>query len=449
MSARRLLVTLACVVPLVAAAPAAAAERTFTLHAGPFTMAGFNTQFLSVKVPTPGIRGFVTYMHARLVDARGRQVTIRSGMLHHVYFNNLDRLRVKGQCTARLPEVFYSTGEENESLDLPPGYGYRLLAGDRWRMTAMLMSHRMAAKRVWVEYTVRVSTDRLTGVRPLWVRANGCGHASSYGVPGDGGPGSVDDRVYHWSVPMSGRIVAGGGHLHAGAIGLQLRQPSCGDRVIYDNVPRFAPANALVYTATPMLHEAGPVNTTWWRSATGVPVHKGDVLDLHGMYENDHARGAVMAITHVYLAPDKTAVSNCDPLPADVQTSRVPPGTRAHAPYQPIPLWKLDDAGRPVQLGEPEAPPIAVADGAAIGLRTAGFNPENVVVHQGATLRWTFLDNALHNLTFASGPRVVGGDMGTQGDVVSTTFTEPGRYQLFCYLHPMTMHEQVTVLPPG
>ena len=26
-------------------------------------------------------------------------------------------------------------------------------------------------------------------------------------------------------------------------------------------------------------------------------------------------------------------------------------------------------------------------------------------------------------------------------------FLKPGTYQLFCYLHPMTMHEQVDVVP--
>jgi plastocyanin len=35
----------------------------------------------------------------------------------------------------------------------------------------------------------------------------------------------------------------------------------------------------------------------------------------------------------------------------------------------------------------------------------------------------------------------------TRGGTADTQFALAGRYQLFCYLHPMTMHEQVTVLP--
>jgi plastocyanin len=389
-------------------------------------------------------------MHAQLVDGRGRKVTIHQGMLHHVFFRNRSVLRVPGHCTARQPEVFYSTGEENETLRMPPGYGYRLRPHDRWQLSAMLMSHSLRAKRVWIRYTVRVSRDpRLRRVRPLWVRANGCGQASSYGVRGGGAPGSVDDRVYHWRVPITGRIVAAGGHLHAGSTGLQLRQPSCGDRLIYDNVPHYAPADALVYTVRPVLHEAGPVNTAWWSSPTGVPVHEGDTLDVHGLYDGEHARGAVMAITHVYIAPDDHAPSGCPPLPADARTTPAPPGTRASAPYQPIPLWRLDARGRPVRLDQPEAPAVPVANGTTVALRTSGFSLPNLVVRAGDTLRWEFADNAPHNLTFASGPSLIGGENGTKGQEVQTRFDTPGRYQLFCYLHPMTMREQVTVVPSG
>jgi plastocyanin len=440
--------TLATLLAVLLLAAPAAANRTFTLRAGPYTMGGYDTQFIKERVPAPQFNGSVVRMHASLVDARGRRVTIRDGMLHHVFFRNADVLRVKGHCTARQPEVFYSTGEENETLALPHGYGYGLRKHADWRLSAMLMSHRMAPKRVYIQYSVRVSRDpTLKPVRPLWVRANGCGPASSYGIRGDGGPGSVDDRVEHWRVPISGRIVAAGGHLHAGAVGLQVRQPACGNRLLYDNAPHFAAADALVYTARPMLHEAGPISTTWWSSASGIPVRAGETLDVHGLYDGAHARGAVMAITHLYIAPDETAPTGCPPLPADAQTSPAPPGSRPTAPYIPIPLWRLDRTGRPVRMAQPAARATALGDNALISLRTSGFSPSNVTVPAGGTLRWRFADRLTHNLTFASGPRAMGGQNGGLGTEIATRFDTPGRYQLFCYLHPMTMREQVTVLP--
>jgi plastocyanin len=440
-------VLLCALVALLGATPAAAAQRTHTFRAGPYTMADFGTRFIRETVRAPEVDGYVTWMRARLVNSQGVPVTIRAGMLHHVFFRNLSVNRIRGHCSARQPEVFYSTGEEDEDLDLPAGYGYRVRPAHRWQMSGMLMSHAVKPKHVWVEYRVRTDTAPRTAVRPMWVRANGCGPASSYNVPGDGGPGSVHDRVEHWTVPVSGRIVAAGGHLHGGARNLTMTQPACGNRQIYENTPYFGPPDHPVYTAEPFLHEAGPVNTSWFSTPTGVPVRKGEVLDVHGVYDNQHARGAVMAITHVYLAPDERVPGGCGPLPADAAQSPQPPGTRRAAPYQRIPLWKLDAFGRPVELAEPESPAIEVPDGFLIALRRNRYAPENVLIRAGESINWRFDDRERHNLTFASGPRVVAGQTMSRGERAQTRFDVPGRYQLFCYLHPMTMREQITVLP--
>jgi plastocyanin len=428
---------LAVVLVLLAPASAQAATHRFDLRAGPFTIGRFDTRMLQLEVPTPRVKGYVTRLHAQLVDGRGRRVRIDEAMLHHMYLRNLSRARIR-DCNT-LPEVFYGTGEENQSLDLPAGYGYRLRTGDRWELNGMLMSHRYRPGKVYVEYSGTVETRRLTGVRPFWVRASGCDRAY-YDVPGDGPPGSVDDRVRHWKVPVTGRIVAAGGHLHAGAVGLQLRDPACGDRVLFDNRPFYAPADDLRYHVQPRLHEAGPVQTSWFSSATGIPVRKGETLDLHGLYANDHARGAVMAITHVYIAPGP-AVPSCAPVEASQSAMR--PGLRASAPYQRVPLYELEHH-HAVALAQPEGP---VTRTRRIDLAAYRFQPERVEVKAGTRIRWRFRDAAAHNLTFASGPRPLGGDTFHRGHTVTTRLTVPGRYQLFCYLHPMTMHEQIEVVP--
>lgn len=428
-------------------ATAGAALRTETLRAGPYTLGEYKTEMLRLRVPRPSVNGYVTYMHSRLVDGRGRVVTIRDGMLHHVYFKNLDRYRLAGICGSRQKEVFYGTGEEDQALDLPRGYGYRLAPGDRWEMTGMLMSHRYHAKKVWVRYKVTVDTARRTGVRPAWVRANGCGYDTAYHVRGDGGAGSVDDRAFRWKAPITGRIVAAGGHLHGGAINMQMREPACNDRVLFDNKPAFAPQSDILYHVKPRLHEAGPIQTSWFSSRTGIPVSRGEVLTLHGLYENDHARASVMAITHLYIAPRAHVPTGCVPLPRDARQSRPKPGTRPSAPYQPIPLYRLDRHHQPVSMEEPDGPTKMLLQGGPIALRAFQFQPEKVTIKSGSTIKWTFGDNTRHNITLASGPRAEGGQSGLKGEKSSTRFTTPGRYQLFCYLHPMTMHEQVTVLP--
>lgn len=432
----------------VSAGPASAAEQRFKLRAGPYEIGRYETSFPSEEIPTPKVKGFVTDLRARMVDSRGRVVQIDDAMLHHVFFNNLSRRRYPGNCSGRPPEVFYGTGEENQSMDLPEGYGYRLRRNDRWKLTAMLMSHRYRPGKVYIEYSGTVDTNKsLTAVRPFWVRANGCGSDTAYHVRGGGGPGSVDDRVFPWKVPMTGRIVASGGHLHAGAINLELRDPACGDRVLLDNRPFYAPANDLVYNVVPFLHEAGPVQTSWFKSAQGIPVTKGQVLNLHGLYENQYARQSVMSITHIYIAPTTSVPPGCPPIPADAQSKMASPGLRTSAPYKPIPLYSLDERHLPVAIAEPPGAATPLPDGATIELKAYRFQPsEKVVIKAGSTINWRFADKAVHNLTLASGPRAVAGQELSGGARSSTQFTTRGRYQLFCYLHPMTMHLQIDVV---
>jgi hypothetical protein len=294
---------------------------------------------------------------------------------------------------------------------------------------------------------VRVARSPRRPVRPLWVRASGCGRFASYGIRGGAAAGAVDERVEQWRVPASGRIVAAGGHLHAGALDLRMTQPACGDRLLFHHRPAFGAADHPFYRLRPVLHEVGPIATSAFSSATGLPVRKGDVLELHALYDAERPRPGVMAITHLYLAPDPKLRGGCGPLPSDARQTRPPADSRAVAPWIPTPLWTLDDRRRAVVLGEPPGPPLELGDGATIALRENRFSPENVQIRTGDRLQWRFDDDAEHNLTFANGPRAVAGQTRSGGGRTDTQFDVAGRYQLFCYLHPMTMHEQVTVLP--
>jgi plastocyanin len=183
------------------------------------------------------------------------------------------------------------------------------------------------------------------------------------------------------------------------------------------------------------------VQTSWFSSATGIPVRRGQRLDLHGLYENDVARGAVMAITHIYIAPGP-AIPSCAP-PADASHSEMRPGLRTSAPHQRVPFYELRDR-RPVELARPEGPVVRTP---RIDLAAYRFQPARVRVRAGARITFRFRDEAAHNLTFASGPRALGGQTYGSGHSVTKRFTTPGRYRLFCYLHPMTMHEQIDVVP--
>ena len=137
-------------------AAASAKERTFTLRYGPVALAGFETRYPQPLVQTPERSGYITRMSTRVVDGHGRRVPLSHVMLHHVVFVNrgYDGGRRKtSSCPGRTGEPFFGTGEENQRLLLPQGYGYRVDKRDRWSMITMLMSHRLQYTRVWLEYT--------------------------------------------------------------------------------------------------------------------------------------------------------------------------------------------------------------------------------------------------------------------------------------------------------
>ena len=107
--------TLAVLTALLAA-PADAATRTYTLRSGPVHMGGFNVKFPKRPVKAPNVNGYVVGMTVDLVDKRGRAITIRDVMLHHVVFHRrTDGARERGPCTSRYSEPIYGTGRRSRT----------------------------------------------------------------------------------------------------------------------------------------------------------------------------------------------------------------------------------------------------------------------------------------------------------------------------------------------
>jgi plastocyanin len=443
----------ACIAAVVACmlAPvaASAAEHTYTLRYGPVELGGYRTAFPEPRVKTPKQSGYIVRMNARLVDRKGNPVPLGHVMLHHVLFINqgvLGAAPKQSACPERPGEPFYGTGEERQQLLLPPGYGYRVEAGDRWRMTAMFMSHRLQPTRVWLEYTVTMETAKtLTPVRPLWLRASGCDPRSTYTVDGGGAPGSTDVHSADWVMPISGRIVAAGAHLHGSSKSLVIRQPRCNYRALIDHRPRYGEPGDPVYQVRPKLHEPGPIATSYFLSPTGIPVRQGEILRVTGSYDNQIPHPAVMAITHIYVAPDESAPAGCDPLPADMRYVWTRKRGRAAVPPVQLPLTSLDANGRPLEIPQAAGPGIVAQDAATVDLSSSLFTPPNISIGLGGIVTWRSLDIDRHIVSLANGPRAVDGPFMRKGQIFAQRFTVPGTYNLFCYLHPVTMHETVVV----
>jgi len=438
-----------CLVLVVPASAEAGVER-FRLRSAPFTLADFNVKFPKLAIPAPRRDGYLTDMDVRLVDERGQRVTIRDVMLHHVLFkNNSRRGLTRGGCPQSNGESFYGTGEERQTLDLPEGYGYRVGRTDRWRMNVMLMSHTARVRKVYVEYFGTIVTGRaLRGVRPFWLSAHGCSANPSYGVYGGGGRGAVHNRKRTWRLPIGGRIVAAGGHLHGGALNMTVRQPRC-RRKLFDHRPLYGAPGHIYYRARPLLHEPGPINTRWFASPTGIRINARERLEVIGTYDNSAPHSRVMAITHVYVHPRAGAERGCSPIPRDArQTRRVKHG-RTTPPFTPVPLNRVDRRGRVSEIDELPGPFQTFGMVGQSSMRAFRFTPSNVRIPAGGSIRWTYGDAEPHNVTFADGPRLISAPTLSRGRTYIRRFDVPGRYKLFCYLHPVTMHQIVDVTPTG
>ena len=448
-----LVATLAALALGVVAAPAAEAKtRVYTYTAGPYTMGDFQVKRPREFVRTPKKTGYITRMYARLVYKSGKAVPIKRVMLHHVVFMNAGRFRGdrESSCPGRSGQPFWGTGEERERLILPNGYGYHVRAKDRWFMQTMLMSHSQSVERVYVQYRFTFVRQRpMIPVTPYWVRANGCTPEPSYDVQGGGAPGSTHFKTYNWKAPMSGRIVAAGSHLHGAAKGVFLTQPRCSDRTVLSSKPLYGYTNDPVYHVFPVLHEPGPISTTWYQSHDGIPITKGEDLRITGAYDGEYPHPRVMAIMHVYVAKAPPPAEPCAALPI-YREFFLRAGGRTDPPHTVVPLTARTKSGKLQTILAPPGPVSLLNGSTNVAVRDFRYDKPNLSVPSGATVTWRFYDQQEHNVLLADGPRNVASPLLRRGGTYAKKFDVPGTYRLFCMLHPVTMHEVVDVRPaPG
>ena len=153
-----------------------------------------------------------------------------------------------------------------------------------------------------------------------------------FDVPGTGPMFSTVSRSADFTMPESGRIVAGGGHLHGGGLRLELSDQTCGSK-LFTSEPTWG-----LPVVKPVIHEPGPKHMTTVSTADGIPVAAGDRLRLTATYENSQPHTRVMGIMIVYLAPRAgDAVRAAPPLPADPSRApSAPPRFTLPLPRQPV-----------------------------------------------------------------------------------------------------------------
>jgi plastocyanin len=71
----------------------------------------------------------------------------------------------------------------------------------------------------------------------------------------------------------------------------------------------------------------------------------------------------------------------------------------------------------------------------AVGIDNFTFNPQTVTVKAGTTVTWTNKDDTPHGIAVTNNAFKRSQALDTD-DSFSFTFTTPGTYQYFCYIHP-------------
>jgi plastocyanin len=71
----------------------------------------------------------------------------------------------------------------------------------------------------------------------------------------------------------------------------------------------------------------------------------------------------------------------------------------------------------------------------AISIDNFTFSPTKLTVKAGTTVTWTNKDDIPHGIAWSSNALTRSKAMDTN-DSVTFTFTTPGTYQYFCYIHP-------------
>lgn len=444
----------------VLTSPASAAERTIVKD-HPVSMDPFEVE-QAATVQNPQVDGWIKRMSVDVVNPDGTQVPINRVMLHHIVFAKLGVPHPTCQTLTafdektKLPgagEPMYAAGEERQVLALPEGYGYPMSSNNPLYMVWMLMNHRGVKDDVMIRYTITYEDDpaaaNMKPVRPLWMDVVNCKADPVYDIPGGGKAGSVHERKYDLTVPESGRIVAGGGHVHGGGIETEISQPACSNREIMTSRPAWGMPDHPFYTVRPILHEPGPISMSGWLSQQGFPVKAGQKIRLTSRYDNERPHVRVMGINMVYLAPDPGVTEDCAPPPTDavnVQPAELRGEEfRTKTPKFTVPLTGVNSKGKAVSISRPPGKTRVLKSGSTIRAKDSYFSIPNVQIKKGAQLGWSFGTPTLHNVTLANGPRGFSSGNLNDGRKFKMKFKVPGTYRLMCTLHPVGMTQTVTV----
>lgn len=215
--------------------------HTVTLSAGPWTLApaahqaGHDHAAMAemAMAMTPArllrfdwpIDGWARGVRLELTDGAGRPLP--RALLHHVNIINFARR----QLLYDVPERLLAMGTETEDISLPRSIGVPV--GQGMPMAVALMWHNTTAQAypavhlsLVIDWIPRNQMPQPVSVLPLYMNViNPVGRAADFDLP-------AGDHEFHadFTMPLSGRILGVGGHLHDYGTGVRLDEIHDGKR---------------------------------------------------------------------------------------------------------------------------------------------------------------------------------------------------------------------------
>jgi hypothetical protein len=223
-----------------------------------------------IRVPRSGwLQGYMV----EIVDSSGH--VLPREVIHHVEMIEFGRRELLGPQIQRMVSV----GKETPRELLPEGIGYPVHRGQPLGVNAMLhnptgTAYRGVYARVTIPYAPEGGETRPLDVYSITTDVTGAvGSSSMYDVP----PGR-SSRSREFTVPLSGRLLGVGGHLHDYGARLLLVNVSTGDTV-YNGVPTVDSTGAIL---------SMPIGNLWLHG--GYRIRAGQRFRLTAFYNNTSGR---------------------------------------------------------------------------------------------------------------------------------------------------------------
>lgn len=243
-----------------------------------------------------------------LVYENGTKANITDGpMLHHAVFMAQSSGKVDATCgnngPGQLGERFFATGNERTAIDLESlNYGYKINSSETWNMVYDLMNWETTSKKVKIKVAWKYATgddhSERTGLRPVWLDADGCSMDSLISVPS-----GISDTHFDWKTTFGGNMIAAAGHIHDHGVNVEVTNKSAGEELLCNSEAGYGGTGYVT-------HSDGRSHVSSMGVCKGNPlgatIEKGDTLRLHGTYnvpEGHHEINDAMIIALAYIDP--------------------------------------------------------------------------------------------------------------------------------------------------